>query len=78
MKQAPIEEFLKYIEPGPLALLTTFDGKKKNVIEKTIGRNIISFACNGSGGGGLIFCMRNIEPAMTTGKMKYGSGAARF
>ena len=32
MKQAPIEEFLKYIEPGPLALLTTFDGKKKNVM----------------------------------------------
>ena len=30
MKQAPIEEFLKYIEPGPLALLTTFDGKKKS------------------------------------------------
>ena len=46
------------------------DGKKKKVMEKTMGKNIIIFACIGSGGGGLIFCWMNMEPAMIIGKMK--------
>ena len=48
---------------------TNPDGKKKNVIEKAIGKNIISFACMGSGGGGLIFCWMNMEQAIMIGRI---------
>jgi hypothetical protein len=34
---------------------TNPDGKKKNITEKAIGMNIMSFACNGSGGVGFSF-----------------------
>lgn len=32
MKEAAIEKSLTYIEPGPVVLITTFDGKRNNVM----------------------------------------------
>lgn len=32
MKEVPIEKALTYIEPGPVVLVTTSDGKKNNVM----------------------------------------------
>ena len=44
-------------------------GKKKNMIEKTIGMYIITFAWIGSGGVGFNLVWTNIEIAMMIGKM---------
>ena len=44
-------------------------GKKKNMIEKTIGMYIITFAWIGSGGVGFNLVCTNIEIAIMIGKM---------
>src|SRR5690606_9537424 len=51
--------------------------KKKNMTEKTSGMIIIIFACIGSGGVGFSLTWMNIVAAITSGRIKYGSGAAR-
>src|SRR5450830_2139211 len=52
-------------------------GKKKNITLKASGMNHISLDCIGSGGAGLSAVCSKVVRVITSGRMKYGSGAAR-
>ena len=52
---------------------TNPDGKKKNITEKAIGMNVMSFACKGSGGVGFSFVWINIEMAIKIGNKPIGA-----
>src|SRR6185369_2895298 len=52
-------------------------GKKKNITEKTSGMIHIIRACTGSGGVGLSQVWSRLVPVISSGRMKYGSLAAR-
>src|SRR5690625_4386792 len=53
-------------------------GKKNIIPPKTKGMIIMTRACRGSGGVGFSLICRNMVAIMMAGKIKYGSGAAKF